>query len=242
MKAMIFAAGLGTRLHPLTETTPKALIPIGGEPMIKRVILRLKQAGFTEIVVNVHYLAEQIITYLAANDYFGLNIHVSDERQKLLDTGGGILHARSFLEGEESFLVHNVDILTDCDLRALYDHHVQSGADATLLVSRRDTSRQLLLNEASRLVGWRNHQTGELKPAGITFRSDYREFAFAGIHVISPTLLRRMGTPPWTDVFSIIPFYLAMCLETRIVGYPMMNRLWIDIGKPDTLAQAQALF
>ncbi len=143
---MIFAAGLGSRLKPLTDTMPKALVPVAGRPMLEHVILKLKASGFTEIVINIHHFGEQIIDFLKANDNFGLTIHISDEREQLLDTGGGVRKACTFFEhSDEPFLVHNVDILSDVDLKELYDYHLQNGSVATLLVSRRKTSRYLLL-------------------------------------------------------------------------------------------------
>ena len=132
MKALVFAAGLGTRLRPLTDHQPKALVPVGGVPMLERVIGRLKAAGFDEITVNVHHFGQQIIDFLQAKQNFGLTIHVSDERNQLLDTGGGILKARPYLDGNEPFLVHNADIMTDIDLGAIYRKHVESQAHATL--------------------------------------------------------------------------------------------------------------
>ena len=147
MKAMIFAAGLGSRLKPLTDTMPKALVPVAGCPMLEHVILKLKASGFTEIVINIHHFGEQIIDFLKTNNDFGLTIHISDERDRLLDTGGGIRKARLFFENSgEPFLVHNVDILSDMNLKELYDSHMQSGSVATLLASRRTTSRYLLFD------------------------------------------------------------------------------------------------
>lgn len=186
---MIFAAGLGTRLRPLTDHTPKALVSVAGKPMLERVILRLKEAGFNDITVNIHHFGEQIIGFLRANNNFGVTIHISDEREMLLDTGGGIKKARPFLDGDEPFLVHNADILSDINLAEFYRHHRESDAEATLLVSRRQTSRYLLLDDANRLHGWINKSTGETKPEGFSFREGrYKEMAFGGIHVISPSL------------------------------------------------------
>ena len=147
MKAMIFAAGLGTRLRPLTDHTPKALVPIAGKTMLERVILRLKDAGFNDITINIHHFGEQIIEFLRTHNDFGATIHISDERDRLLDTGGGIKKARPFLDGNEPFLVHNADIICDVDLAELYRHHRESNAEATLLVSERQTSRYLLLDD-----------------------------------------------------------------------------------------------
>ena len=185
MKAMIFAAGLGTRLRPLTDHTPKALVSVAGKPMLERVILRLKEAGFNDITVNIHHFGEQIIEFLRANNDFGITIHLSDERDMLLDTGGGIKKARPFLDGNEPFLVHNADILADINLAELYRHH-RGSIKTPLLVSQRQTSRYLLLDDANRLHGWINKSTGETKPEGVSFQErQYKEMAFGGIHVVS---------------------------------------------------------
>lgn len=240
MKAMIFAAGLGTRLRPLTDNMPKALVPVAGKPMLERVILRLKKAGFNEITVNIHHFGEQIIQFLHANQNFGVTIHISDERDMLLDTGGGIKKARPFLDGNEPFLVHNADILTDINLADFYLHHQGSDAEATLLVSQRKTSRYLLFDHTYSLQGWINKSTGEVKPEGFYYKEEEcRELAFGGIHVISPTLLRLMDGAQWTGKFSIIPFYLSACRKVRIQGYPLQEFHWFDIGKPETLKQAE---
>ena len=240
---MIFAAGLGTRLRPLTDHTPKALVSVAGKPMLERVILRLKEAGFNDITVNIHHFGEQIIEFLRANNDFGITIHLSDERDMLLDTGGGIKKARPFLDGNEPFLVHNADILSDINLAELYRHHRESNAEATLLVSQRQTSRYLLLDDANRLHGWINKSTGEVKPAGFDYReTKYRELAFGGIHIISPSLFHLMDDGQWNGKFSIIPFYLSACAKVHIQGYPLQGFRWFDIGKPETLAQAEEYY
>ncbi|MBQ8501263.1 MAG: nucleotidyltransferase family protein [Bacteroides sp.] len=240
MKAMIFAAGLGTRLRPLTDHIPKALVPVAGQPILQRVILRLKEAGFDDITINIHHFGQQIIDFLHAHDNFGLTVHVSDERGELLDTGGGIRQARTWLDGEEPFIVHNADILTDMDLRAFYHHHLQSRAEATLLVSRRHTSRYLLFDADFRLQGWTNKSTGEVKPADLTYPdARLQELAFGGVHVISPAIFRRMEQAGWEGKFSIIPFYLSICRTALIQGYPLPCARWFDIGKPETLALAE---
>lgn len=158
-QAMIFAAGLGTRLKPLTDRMPKALVPVAGEPLLAHVIRKLKAEGFTRIVVNVHHFADQIIDYLHTHD-FGVEIHISDETSKLLDTGGGIRHAAHWFETDSPVLIHNVDILSNANLSQLYDSAV---ADAALLVSDRVTKRYLLFGEGKRLVGWTNVETGEVR-------------------------------------------------------------------------------
>ena len=241
MKAMIFAAGLGSRLKPLTDSMPKALVPVAGCPMLEHVILKLKASGFTEIVINIHHFGEQIIDFLKTNNDFGLTIHISDERDRLLDTGGGIRKARLFFENSgEPFLVHNVDILSDMNLKELYDFHMQSGSVATLLASRRTTSRYLLFDTERKLRGWINKDTGQVKPEGFHYdESLYREYAFSGIHVFSPAVFRLMEAPRWEGKFSIMDFYLATCGQTDYSGYLAEKLELIDIGKPETLARAE---
>ena len=241
MKAMIFAAGLGSRLKPLTDTMPKALVPVAGCPMLEHVILKLKASGFTEIVINIHHFGEQIIDFLKTNNDFGLTIHISDERDRLLDTGGGIRKARLFFENSgEPFLVHNVDILSDMNLKELYDSHMQSESVATLLASRRTTSRYLLFDTERKLRGWINKDTGQVKPEGFHYdESLYREYAFSGIHVFSPAVFRLMEAPRWEGKFSIMDFYLATCGQTDYSGYLAEKLELIDIGKPETLARAE---
>ena len=239
MKAMIFAAGLGTRLKPLTDHMPKALVPVAGRPMLEHVILKLKAAGFNELVINIHHFGEQILDCLRANQNFGLTIHISDERDCLLDTGGGIRKAEPFFRGNEPFLVHNVDILSDTDLKALYEYHRQSGNDATLLASRRKTVRYLLFDDEKRLCGWINKDTLQTKPEGFAYNPEHHhEYAFSGIHVISPSLFHYMDER-WTGKFSIMDFYLQTCREARIRGRLTDTLSLIDIGKPETLTQAE---
>lgn len=208
--------------------------------MLERVILRLKDAGFNDITINIHHFGEQIIEFLRTHNDFGATIHISDERDRLLDTGGGIKKARPFLDGNEPFLVHNADIICDVDLAELYRHHRESNAEATLLVSERQTSRYLLLDDDNLLHGWINKSTGETKPGDFVFQEgEYREMAFGGIHVISPSIFRQMESAQWEGKFSIIPFYLSVCKTTRIQGYPLQSCHWFDIGKPETLEKAE---
>lgn len=241
MKAMIFAAGLGSRLKPLTDAMPKALVSIAGRPMLEHVILKLKAAGFTEIVVNIHHFGEQIVDFLKANGNFGVTIHISDERDFLLDTGGGIRKARPFFENSsEPFLVHNVDILSDMNLRELYDYHLRHNEVATLLASRRETSRYLLFDADSRLCGWINKDTRQTKPEGFIYdESLYQEYAFSGIHVLSPEVFRLMNSPCWNGKFSIMDFYLSYCRECHFKGHLKEHLQLVDIGKPETLAMGE---
>lgn len=241
MKAMIFAAGLGTRLRPLTDNCPKALVKIGDKPLLQHVIERLKASGFDDIVVNVHHFAPMIKDFLKANGDFDVRITVSDESDCLLDTGGGILKASGFF-GNEPVLVHNVDILSDVDLREMYDTHCASHNDATLLVASRDTSRYLLFDDKSLMSGWTNVKTGEVLPAGLD-ATKFQALAFSGIHVISPSLIAALAEYATEEVFPIIPFYVASCRDYKIYGYkPAGDYRWLDVGKPDSLAKAEEWF
>lgn len=230
---MIFAAGLGTRLKPLTDTMPKALVPVAGQPLLWHVVMKLKAAGYERIVVNVHHFAQQIIDYLQANQNFGSDIRISDETSGLLETGGGIRHARPLFDRDEPVLIHNVDILSNVNLNEItYLGH----ADALLLVSPRVTKRYLLFDQSNCLVGWMNKETGEVK-------SPYQEFrysqmlAFSGIHIIHPEMLSLMDV--WPNRFPIIDFYLHHCDETDIRCVVKDDLRLLDVGKLDTLGEAE---
>ena len=237
MKAMIFAAGLGTRLKPLTDHMPKALVPVAGKPMLEHVIQKLIAFGCDEIVINVHHFADQIIDFVKEKNNFGITIHISDETDMLLDTGGGIKKAASFFH--EPFLIHNVDILSNVDLKSLYEYHLTNGNDATLLVSPRKTVRYLLFDERNRLCGWVNKDTLQTKPEGFIYQPEVqKEYAFSGIHIVSPTLFNYMSEH-WTGKFPIMDFYLQTCQEAQLGGYAKEDLQLIDIGKPETLAVAE---
>ena len=236
MKAMIFAAGLGTRLKPLTDHMPKALIPVAGKPMLEHIINKLIAAGVDGIVINVHHFAQQIIDFLKEKDNFGIQIWISDETGELLETGGGIKKAAPYFN--EPFLVHNADILSNLDLKVMYDFHVANGNDATLLVSPRKTVRYLLLNEENRLCGWVNKETLQTKPEGFVYQPEIqKEYAFGGIHIISPSLFKYMEG--WTGKFSIMDFYLQTCQQAQLGGYIKEDLQLIDIGKLETLTKAE---
>lgn len=240
MKAMIFAAGMGTRLKPITDTLPKALVPIAGKTLLERVITRLANAGFDHLVINVHHFGDLIIDFLKEHDNFGLDIKVSDERGGLLDTGGGIRKATPLLGDDEPFLIHNVDILSNIDLAACYHEHIKRGADVSLLVSERDTQRYLLFDEAQdvRLVGWTNIATGEVKSPFQNFEADrYRRLAFSGIHVISPSVLKSMIDYP--EKFPIMDFYLKEADKLRILAQVSNNLDMVDVGKLYAIQQAE---
>lgn len=243
MKALIFAAGLGTRLRPLTDNMPKAMVPVDGKPMLQRVIENLAHYGFHDIVVNIHHFGQQIIDFLKENDNFGQNIAISDERDLLRDTGGGIKYARHLLDDGEPFIVHNADILTTLDLAAMYRHHCESKADTTLLVKSRQTERYLLFDSNNRLRGWINKKTGETRPAGFDATTeDFQEFAFGGVHIISPTIFDVLESYTEEPKFSIIPFDVDVCHKLTIQGYNPSGYEWFDIGRPETLELASSYY
>ena len=232
MQAMIFAAGLGTRLKPLTDTIPKALVEVCGETLLQRTIERLKACGVKSMVINVHHFAQTIVDYLQANNNFGVEIAVSDESQLLLDTGGGLKKAAQLFSPTANILIHNVDIISNVDLQAFYAHQAQS--DALLLVSQRETKRYLLFNDDMRLVGWTNVETGEVRSPYPTLNPQTcKKLAFAGIHSFSPKLFKKMVKYP--AKFGIIDFYLDQCAQNDIRGYEQQGLQLLDVGKLNTL-------
>lgn len=264
-QAMIFAAGLGTRLKPLTDTMPKALVPVGGKPLLDINLERLSQAGYTHFVVNVHHFAQQIIDHLKEQpsplkELEGAQILISDESEKLLDTGGGLKKAQDLFRDDEPILIHNVDILDNVDYQWFARQH-QDDEDAVLLVSRRKTKRYLLFDNAMRLMGWMNIETGEVKSpfpwlrqAQLTIDDEWNvcaaayspsslfnyqltAFAFSGIHSFSPRLFPLMERFP--DKFSIMDFYLSICHRSHIVGCVKNNLQVLDVGKLDALDKAE---
>ena len=231
MKALIFAAGLGTRLKPLTDTMPKALVPVDGEPMLKKVLDKLIASGYDDIVINVHHFADQIRQYVLDNQNFGIKIQFSDETDLLRETGGGIRHAEPLLGGPdaEPFLVHNVDIMSNLDLD-WFKSQRQPGDLSTILVSNRKTARYFLFDDELRLVGWENVETGEVRSpySGIDV-DQCTPLAFAGIHYISPEIFPLMRD--WPEKFSIVDFYLENC-RTNTIRAAVPESLEIrDIGK-----------
>ena len=235
MKAFLLAAGLGTRLRPLTDTKPKALVEVDGTPMLKTTVERLKTAGYHDIVINIHHFGQSIIDYLSENDNFGCHIAISDERDMLRDTGGAVRHAAPLLS-DEPFLIHNVDIVSNLDLSWFHNVHIASGALATLLVSDRKTERYLLFDYNGLLRGWTNVATGEVKspfPEDVLEKCHKR--AFAGIHYHSPQILKLME--PWGEKFSIIDFYLKICAEAPVRGVEFEGLVVKDLGKYALLKQ-----
>lgn len=240
MQAMIFAAGLGTRLKPWTDSHPKALVPVHGQPVLRHVIGRIAAAGIGRIIINVHHFADQIEAYIQANDSFGLDILISDERDLLRDTGGGLRHAAELLHPQYGdVLVHNADIYSDVDLNALCKAHTDSHADVTLAVSDRSSSRKLIVDADNNLVGWRNLSTGETRPASYLPDPSHSGVAFSGIHILRPERVLTQLTSVAGDVFGIIPFYLDHLDTLAIQAHRLPSDiLWYDIGRPESLAAA----
>ncbi len=240
---MILAAGLGTRLKPLTDTMPKALVPVGGRPLLDLNIRKLQSQGYDRFVVNIHHFAQQIVNYVGQQDYAPL-VHFSDETEALLETGGGLKKAAPLFVDDEPVLIHNVDILDNVDYGWFSRQH-QADEDALLLVSRRKTKRYLLFDNAMRLMGWKNIETGEIKSPYEYIRrtglSQHGEplnmFAFSGIHSFSPRLFPLMERFP--DRFSIIDFYLSVCHRSHIVGLVKDDLQVLDVGKLDSLHEAE---
>jgi len=233
MKAMIFAAGLGTRLKPLTGKVPKALVEINGRPLLEIIINRLIRYGFNDLIINVHHLSDMVIDFID-NHKFNADITISDETEELLDTGGGLKKASWFFNDNKPFMVHNVDVLTDLDLKALYDSHCSSGSIATLAVKQRDTSRYFLFGDNDILCGWKNISTGEEIITGKS-SSHLRSLAFSGIQVLSPDIFNYITEK---GKFSMTGVYIRLAKENRIKGFIHNESLWIDIGKKETLPEA----
>ena len=245
MKALIFAAGLGTRLKPITDTLPKALVPVCGKPLIEHVARKLKASGVESAVVNVHHFADMIEEWADGQDI--MPMEVSDEREMLLETGGGVLHARPYLEGCGHFLIHNVDIISDLDIGWLASR-IRPDAMATLLVSDRVTSRYLLFDpETMRLKGWTNVATGEVRsPYEDLDVAKCRRLAFSGIHIMSDTVFEALeeyaeshGLDSRNPRFPIIDFYISACASHEIRGVEAHDLHLVDVGKLDTIEIAE---
>lgn len=242
MRALVLAAGLGTRLRPWTLAHPKALVPVGGRPMLGRVLSRLAAEGFDEAVVNVHHFADQIIDFLDAND-FGMCVGVSDESSELLDTGGGLAAAADRFVGEGPVLVHNADILSDAPLGEIMDIHNRAGNDITLLTSGRESSRKLVFDADGRLAGWHNLKDDTFRPQGFVRRENdnLHESAFSGIYVVGERALENIknyGLRLGIRKFPIMDYLLSMPegIIIRECYLPQLNL--IDIGRPETLREA----
>lgn len=235
-KALIFAAGKGTRLKPFTDSHPKALALVNDVPLLERNIKYLQSFGVTEFVINVHHFGEQIVEFLEKNNHFGAKIDVSDEKDELLETGGGLLFAQKYLENENNFLIMNADILTDLNIHELVKFHETHLPLATLAVSDRNSSRKLFFNSEMVLKGWMNKNSGKTKMA--EFNNDFKELAFSGIHCINSSIfdkIKRRGK------FSIMDEYLDLMFDNEILGFQHEARL-IDVGRPESVIEAEKYF
>ena len=242
MKAVIFAAGLGTRLKPLTDTMPKALVPLAGKPLLQWQVEKLRDAGITDIIVNVHHFPDMIIDTIRANQAWGCNIMVSDERNQLLDTGGGLkkMYHAQLIKPEEPVLACNVDILSNIDIQALIAQYEKTGI-SQLVVSDRQTQRYLLFDEQNYLCGWTNIATGEIKPSSLQGGEGgrLRHLAFSGMQVLSPDALARLAQRE-EDKFSLISSYLDIMQEIPLQAYIPSDYRMMDVGKIDQISEAEA--
>lgn len=230
MRAMILAAGLGTRLKPITNNTPKALVKVGSSSLLEICIKNLKSQGISDIIINVHHFADQINNFIEANKNFGVNISISDESDRLLDTGGGLKKTAWFFDDGKPFLLYNVDVISNLNVKALYDSHENSNAIATLAVRKRESGRYLLFNSENILCGWKNVKTNKIISTAIA--KMLKEFAFSGIHIIDPKIFSLM---PDDGVFSMIDLYLNIMKDEIVNAYIDDESFWMDVGKPESL-------
>lgn len=234
---MILAAGLGTRLRPITDHTPKALVEVGGVPMLERIARRLVRAGVTRLIINVHHHADQVREFVASRDGFGVEVRLSEERDSALETGGGLLHARPHFSGDGPFFLHNVDVISDADLTAMLRHHTEQDALATLAVSDRESTRALRF-DAHGLQARLHRRPGKVESAR-PVHGPAREWAFAGIHVLAPRIFDLLEE---TGTFSIMEPYLRLAgAGHRIVPYDISGADWLEIGDPERLERARRL-
>lgn len=234
MKAMIFAAGLGTRLRPITDHTPKALVKAAGKPMLQRTIEHLHLYGFNDLIVNVHHHAQQVEDFLKNYENKGFKISVSDEKPALLDTGGGLKKASWFFDDDEPFLVINADVISNLDLSRLMEYHKQQQALVTLVVRNRSSSRCFLFDREFQLRGWENKKTGQQILSGNYM--DLKGWSFSGIHVLEPKIFDLMEEE---GKFSIVDVYLRLAPDHKIVGFPDNDSVWFDIGDIGKLKKAE---
>ena len=236
MKALIFAAGKGTRLKPFTDYHPKALARVNGVPLLERNIKYLQSYGINDFVINIFHFGEQIVEFLKEHDHFGANIEISDEKDQLLETGGGLVFARRFLDDGEDFLILNADILTDLNITEFVEYHQEKKDFATLAVSDRKSSRKLLFNPEMVLRGWVNIDTGEQRLA--EFNKGFKPLAFSGIHCINPAIFSKIKR---TGKFSIMEEYLDLMHTEKIHGFEHHAKL-IDVGRPESIVEAEKYF
>lgn len=237
MKAMIFSAGLGTRFKPWTDKHPKALAIVNGKPLLQRNIEYLQQYGITDIIVNIHHFADQVVDILEKNQGWGSTIQFSDERDQLLDTGGGLLKAKPLFTPGEKFITCNVDILTDLNIDKLRDFHEQQRSLISFGVADRKTSRYLLLDKNNRMCGWTNINTGETKTP--LAHQDLSKKAYSCVVLFEYNIFDHIH---FTGKFSLIDVYLDLAAHHPIVGYDHTGDRWVDVGRPESVAVAEALF
>ena len=237
MEAMIFAAGLGTRLRPLTNNKPKALVEINGKTLLEIVITKLKIEGISRIIINVHHFANDVIQFIKDRNYFDIDIVFSNEKDELLDTGGGLKVASQYFSKNTDILVYNVDILSDIDINEMYNYHKKSTAIATLAVRNRETSRYLLFDKNNILCAWENVKTNEKKFSRQS-ETELNRLAFSGIHILSPEFFEKISE---NGVFSIIDVYLRLAKNNYIQAYNHSSTFWLDLGKIDALTKAEEL-
>lgn len=236
MQAFILAAGLGTRLRPITDNLPKALVKVAGKPLLQWNIEKLKAAGCTHIVINVHHFPDLIREFIQVNNNFGIRISVSDESDRILDTGGGLLKAARFFNPEEVIIAHNVDIISQLNLHNLIAYHNEHKALATLVVRNRSTQRYLIFNKNMRFTGWINRATSEIKPPTLQLKNRHKQLAFSGIHIINPKIFDKIKQ---SGKFSIIDTYIDLTGNNKIIGFEDTTDLWLDVGKYEELAEAE---
>jgi NDP-sugar pyrophosphorylase family protein len=240
MQAMIFSAGLGTRFKPWTDSHPKALALVNGKSLLQRNIEYLQQYGIRDVVVNVHHFADQLIETIIKSKGWGSKITISDERDELLETGGGLLKAKEFFSPGEKFITCNADILTDLDINKLISFHTEKKALITFGVTQRKTSRYLLFDEKDRLCGWRNTKTGEEKIS--ISGHNYFQKAYSCVVIFEYDIFRLMEQKGFAGKFSLIDVYLALAAENLILGYDHTGGKLVDVGKPDSIAIAESFF
>lgn len=239
MKALIFAAGLGTRLKEHTSSKPKAMVLVAGKPLLQHAIEKLIMHQITDITINVYHFADQIISFLNGHPFPGVQIHLSDEREELLDTGGGLKKAACFLRGDEPILIYNVDVISNLDLTSLEHYHTASGSLATLVVKQRETSRYLMFDEQMQLAGWKNFSNGEVKISRQDLFGSSLPYAFSGIQVIKPEIFNLISEE---GKFPIMDLYLRLARTEKIHGFVDNSSVWMDLGKPDQLVIAEEMF
>lgn len=235
---MILAAGLGTRLKPLTDIVPKALIKVKNHTLLELQIKKLKAEGFDRIIINVHHFAEKINEYLERNNFFNCSIEISDESNMLLDTGGALKKASHYFSDEKAFILCNVDILSSINLKKFMEMHISEDSLASLAIQNRVSTRKFLFDDESSLCGWMNEKTAE-KIIVKDYAKALKSYAFSGIQVVDPRIFKYF---PDKKIFSLVDLYLIAAKQEKIIGYIHNEDTWMDLGKIENLQQAESLF